>query len=132
MSDRFEGPLDFFWQCLRQDRNRRLDHYLSHVLAAEFNVHACSKCGRKPKEEMVAVAPCLNCERWICYRCHNPALPFGSISDFNYFVIDTGRVDELSCAGAKLWPILCPYCRTEVPRPEVVVPHLLPEEFRPR
>jgi hypothetical protein len=78
------------------------------------------------------VAPCLNCERRICYECHNPDLPFGSISDFNYFVVDTGKVAELIGGGAKLWPVICPYCKTEIPRPDLVVEHLLPEKFRKR
>jgi hypothetical protein len=47
-------------------------------------------------------------------------------------VVDTGKVAELHGGGAKLWPVLCPYCRTEVFREDLVVEHLLPEKFRKR
>ena len=130
MSFRSEESLDHFWQCLRQDATARLTSTESARLAADHNRHACSKCGRVHAEDRVAVAPCLNCGRWICYECHNPDLPFGSVGDFNYFLVDAGKIKELSCSGIRLWPILCPYCVTNVPKPEIVHAHLLPERFR--
>lgn len=125
-----DSPLVLFWQEKRVWGNARLTREKSRKLAAEHNRHPCSLCRRVPSEQLVAVARCLNCEQWVCFRCHDPSLPFGSVGDFNYFLIDADRFEELSCAGVWLWPVLCPRCRTEVPRCSAVHLHRLPEDLR--
>ena len=121
------SPVESFWCKLRQGF---LDAALSRRLAAEYNRNTCAKCGIAHSNERIAIAPCLNCEEWVCYRCHNPALPFGSVSDFNYFLVDTGRFKELNVSGVWLWPVMCPECRTNIPGPAVVNSDMLPDQFR--
>ena len=125
-----DSPLVLFWEELRQDEAVRVSRESSLRLAPEFNANACEHCRRVCNEDLIAVARCINCERWVCYECHNPGLPFGSVSDFNYFLVDADLFKELSISGVWLWPVMCPGCKTEVPRLSAVNLDMLSENLR--